>query len=85
MIPVDFKGANITIGKPKDMTDEECMGIRVYKSVDESGFPYFLECWQPSYEDIQAIQRGEPIWVKILGQQLPPIAIYTLDENKQVN
>lgn len=79
MQPVNFEGA-IEIGKPKDMTDEQCMSIYAMKGVDEANFPYFLECWKPSYEDIQAINRGEPIWIKVVSNGLPPIAIWTLDE-----
>ena len=79
MLPIEFEGSQV-IGKPKDMTDEECMSIHALLGRDESGVPFFLECWKPSYEDIEAIKRGEPIWLKILGVSLPPIAMFTINE-----
>lgn len=53
--------------------------------VDSSGYPYFLTAWMPSYEDLQALNRGEPIYVKTLSKALPPMALFTLDENDQGN
>jgi len=84
MQPVSFEGA-VEIKKPASMTDEECMSIWAAHGVDEAGYQYFLEAWKPSYEDIQAINRGEPIYVKIVSNGLPPIAMFTLDENNEVN
>lgn len=84
MFPINFEGA-IEIKKPANMTDEECMSIWAAKGVDEAGFPYFLEAWKPSYEDIQAINRGEPIYIKIVSNGLPPIAMWTMDENNEIN
>jgi hypothetical protein len=84
MQPINFDGA-VEIGKPKELTDEQCMSSFALRGIDENQFPYFLQCWKPSYEDMQAIARGEPIWIKILAQRLPPIAIYTMDENGNCN
>lgn len=53
--------------------------------VDASDYPYYLTAWQPSYEDLQALSRGEPIYIKTLSKQLPPMAVFTLDENGNGN
>lgn len=84
MHPVSFEGAT-EIKKPADMSDEECSSIWAAHGVDEAGYPFFLEAWKPSYEDIQAINRGEPIYVKIMSNGLPPIAMFTMDENNEMN
>ena len=57
----------------------------IYAGVDAEGFPYYMTAWKPNKEDIEAINRGEPIYVKTLPKQLPPMALFTLDENKQGN
>lgn len=80
MIPVEFEGANMVIQKPESMTDEECASISVYR--DETGF---TEHWMPSKEDIEAINAGRGIWVKILMNVLPPVAMWTQDENNEIN
>lgn len=84
MLPIDFEGSQV-IGKPKNMTDEECFGLHAFVGIDENGYKYFLECWKPSKEDIDAIAAGRPIWIKILSNGLPPIAVWTLDENNEIN
>lgn len=53
--------------------------------VDADDFPYYLTAWKPSYEDLQALNRGEPVYVKTLTKQLPPMALFTLDENGNGN
>jgi hypothetical protein len=84
MQPVEFQGSRM-IGKPKDMTDEECFAIPAASGVDDAGFPYWVTAWRPSYEDLQALQRGEPVWVKSTSHGLVPMLLYTLDENGNHN
>lgn len=93
MQPIHFEGAK-TIGKPPGMTDEQCMSISAmpvdYEFTGEDDRVYqsrfWVECWKPSKEDIEAINRGDPIWIQIhCGQRLVPIAVFTLDENGQSN
>ena len=85
MIPIDFPGTNLEMTKPRVMTDEQCLPINVFKGIDIGGFQFYMEAWKPSYEDIQAINRGEPIYIKIIHNVLPPIAMWTMDENNQPN
>lgn len=57
----------------------------VYASIDTEQFPYYLTAWQPNKEDIDAVNRGEPIYIKTLSKGLPPMAVFTLDENGNGN
>ncbi len=84
MQPISFEGA-IEIKKPNDMTDEECMSVWAYRGVDELGYPFFMEAWKPSYEDLQSLNRGEPIYIKIYSNGLPPISVFTVDEDGNHN
>jgi hypothetical protein len=52
---------------------------------DQDNFNYYLTAWKPSYEDLQALNRGEPIYVKTLSAGLPPMALFTIDENGEGN
>lgn len=67
------------------MTDEECFPIPAAKGFDEKGYPYYLTAWKPSYEDLQAFQRGEPVYIKTLCLGLPPMCLFTLDKQGQPN
>lgn len=84
MQPVNFPGA-IVVQKPEGMTDDQCFSIPAAHGIDNAGFMYFLEAWKPSYEDLQALNRGEPIYIKILSAGLPPISVFTLNENGDCN
>lgn len=57
----------------------------VIAGLDADKFPYFMTAWQPSYEDLQALNRGEPVYVKTLSNALPPMALFTLDEKGEGN
>lgn len=57
----------------------------IYAGIDTQNFPFYMTAWQPNKEDIEAINRGEPIYVKTLSKQLPPMSLFTLDENREPN
>lgn len=84
MQPVEFPGS-VEIKKPANMTDEECHSLYGVAGVDAAGYPYYMTAWKPSYEDLKAINRGEPIYVKVISRSLPPMALFTLDENNEGN
>jgi hypothetical protein len=84
MQPVYFEGST-EIKKPADMTDEQCMSTWAAAGIDEANFPFFLTAWKPSYEDLQALNRGEPVYIKTVTTRLPPMAVFTLDENGNCN
>lgn len=107
MHPVEFPGS-VPIGKPADMTDEQCTmawakygfdllykifqsnGIAklpegIYAGIDSEDFPFYMTAWQPNKEDLDALNRGEPIYIKTLSKGLHPMAVFTLDENGNGN
>lgn len=57
----------------------------VTAGTDADNYPYYLTAWKPSYEDLQALNRGEPVYVKTLSRQLPPMSLFTLDEDGNGN
>jgi hypothetical protein len=57
----------------------------LYAGVDTQGFPFYLTKWQPSYEDLQALNRGEGVFIKTLSKSLPPMSVFTIDENGNCN
>lgn len=57
----------------------------LYAGVDQDEFSYYLTAWQPNKEDLKALNEGRPIFIKTLSKQLPPMAVFTLDENDGAN
>lgn len=84
MQPISFEGS-MEIKKPANMTDEQCMSIWASHGIDAQGLPYYLTAWKPSYEDMQALNRGEPIYIKTIATRLPPMIVFTLDETGNHN
>jgi hypothetical protein len=85
MLTIDFEGTNILLTRPQDMTDEECLPIRAFKGVDYDGFNFLLTAWKPNKEDIEAINAGRPVMLKVIGLGFPPVSLYTYDENFEAN
>lgn len=56
-----------------------------YVGEDVNEYPFFVTAWKPSYEDLQALNRGEPVYIKTLTTGLPPMVVFTLDENGGCN
>lgn len=80
-----FPEANLTLMKPPSMTDEECSPITAMKGVDDAGYTYILTQWMPNKEDIEAINAGRPVWLKVLGSIPPPVDLFTTNEKGEYN
>lgn len=86
MHPIHFEGAK-EMHKPADMTDDDCFSLWAmpvdHTYTDNNGNPvqgkFWVEMWQPSKEDIEAINAGRPIILQIHSIGLPPVAVFTLD------
>lgn len=86
MRAIHFEGANATYGKPDDMTDEECYSVSAYEHRDTDGNVAGISTvWQPNREDIQAINAGRPVVLHICGAGMPPVSLFTYDENGVIN
>jgi hypothetical protein len=82
MLPTDFPEANFTFTKPKDMTDEQCMDLRVWRGevpIDDAGSmaPAIISCWRLSKEDLEEINRTGVVWLSITGTGMPPVSVFT--------
>ena len=76
MKPIKFKQANIELQKPKDMTDEECKSLWVYRGATQS-----ISCWKLSFKErLKALLFGK-VWLGVAGTSQPPV---WLDCNKDV-
>lgn len=82
---IKFDGCNIELGKPDGMTDEQCFSLPAMKGIDPNGFPYILTAFAPNKEDLIALQDGRPLYLKVVGTQFPPVALFTLDEDGNGN
>jgi hypothetical protein len=71
MMPVEFPESNKVLGKPMNMSDEECMSLPVY-----SDGKVCVSCWQLNKEDLDLIQQTGRIYLTILsGPSQPPVSL----------
>lgn len=85
MRAIDFPESNHTFDKPVSMDDSECLPLHVYVGKDESGRSYINSVWQPNKEDIEAIIAGRPVVLSICGASMPPVMLFTYDEEGNIN
>jgi hypothetical protein len=77
MLPQSFEQANFTFTKPQGWTDEECMDLHVHKGQYPNGTPTIISYWKPNKEDLEALNNGGGIYLEIIGQGMPPVALFT--------
>lgn len=62
-------------GAPADGSLPECHPLEVTAAADETGHPVRTSAWEPSAEELEALQAGARVWVTTWGAGLPPVAV----------
>lgn len=75
MEPTNFDEANLSLGPPEGMTEDEVRTLRVWRGTDEDMLPVVISCWKPTQEEIDEIQKTGRVWLRLYGQSMPPAAI----------
>lgn len=70
MIAVNFKEAN------KVFTGENCFDLPVYVGKTPEFDCVIISAWKPNKEEIEAINRGEPIYLSVVGTVQPPVLLW---------
>lgn len=68
MLPVDFKYRLMYLGKPAEMTDEECSSLPVWHDGER-----YVSCWKLNAEELKHIQETGTIYIMVTGSGHPPI------------
>lgn len=85
MLPVDFNGANVRLIQDAEGKNLETLEVDAYWGLDSDNYPFFLTMWKPNKEDIDAINAGRVIVLKVRGTLMPQVALYTTDETGDLN
>jgi hypothetical protein len=54
------------------MSHEECESLPIHRH-DEG----LISCWEPDADDLARLQAGGKLWLHVVGQGMPPVAIST--------
>lgn len=85
MLAIPFDGSR-PIAKPGSMTDEECSSLEILQGFTSlEKWPFTLSLWKPSREDLEALNRGDGIWVRVLSHTVHPISLFTTNAEGEIN
>lgn len=70
MAPQRFPEANGMLGPPAGMPDDQCSTIHVCKTGE-----YIITAWKPTPEELVKLNLGEPVWLYVMGQCMPPVCL----------
>jgi hypothetical protein len=77
---IEFEGANTLFRAPESMKDT-CGDLPALATTDDNGYRCIVSAWQPSEADKAAIAAGQPIFLKIVGEGMPPVCLFTITDN----
>lgn len=75
MIPASFPESNDFLGKPSDMTDEQCAPLSILRSKTEDNVPYIISCWKLTEEELNEIIKTKRVWLLVAGHSMPPVSV----------
>jgi hypothetical protein len=74
MKSITFPGYSRIIGKPQNMTDEEC-GSLVVRDTLNDGWPAMESVWELSDEDLKMINKTKKVILMVVGHVHPPVSV----------
>jgi hypothetical protein len=79
MFPSSFDESNGYLGKPPDMTDEQCESLSVWRGnanvVDGGATPTVVSCWKLTKEELGEVNRTGRVWLWVVGVTMPPVIL----------
>ena len=84
MNPSSFPEANGTLGPPLGVPeaapDQSGYGVAsliVWRGTFTDGDPGVISCWKPTADDLERLNRGEPLWMCCVARSIPPTILTT--------
>lgn len=75
LIPTAFDEDNAALGKPADMSNEQCEALSVCITNTDEGLPVVVSCWKPTAEELEEINRTGRVWLVVFGTTMPPVTL----------
>lgn len=72
-----FDESNHVLGRPPGTTAEQCDPLSVWVGKCEDGLPRVISCFKLTKEELQEINRTGRVWLFVMGQTMPPVALQT--------
>ena len=75
MIPCSFAQSNRCLGRPADMTEEQCDPLSIADAQLPDGTPLIVSCWKLTKEELDEFNRTGRIWLAVCGHTMPPVIL----------
>jgi len=79
MVPANFPESNLVLGKPAEMTNEDCDPLCVQRGVvlldEQQPFPVVKSCWKLTADELEQVNKTGRVWLVILGYSMPPVIL----------
>lgn len=76
MVPTSFAEADTVLGKPPDMTHEQCEPLSVLRALNTDGTPVVVSCWKCTAEELAEINRTGRVWLTVFGVTMQPVCLH---------
>lgn len=75
MIACSFDESNTVLGRPREEcgSEVECLSVCRTETVD--GTPVVISCWKLTAEELAEINRTGRVWLLVVGETMPPVAL----------
>lgn len=73
-----IRGATRVLGAPLDLEPQRhgaCAGLPIRDAVYQGGLPDMRSPWFPTPEELARLQAGAPIYLSVIGETHPPVAL----------
>lgn len=77
MNPQRFAASNIVMKAPAGM--DNCSDVHAWKGRTSDGQPVTITAWTPTAEERVKLAMGEPLYLWIYGDGMPPVALSAAD------
>jgi len=75
MVPCSFDESNAVLGRPADMSADQCDPLSVLRAVTADGLPVVISCWKLTREELDELRRTGRVWLVVFGETMPPVAL----------
>lgn len=77
MISQRFAASNTVMRAPAGM--ENCSDVHAWKGQTSDGHPVTITAWAPTAEERVKLAMGEPLYLWVYGEAMPPVGLSTDD------
>lgn len=67
------------LGAPRGwnpQTDGKCSVLPILDHVDQHGNASMISCWEPTPAELEALNNGGLVFLRVLGEVHPPVGLW---------